>query len=186
MKRKSARPVVVEVKRTRASPSSIANVFGRNSSDKNLWRGVSLQPEAQVSSRSEPTRPLSPVPKIEPEVRLVRRVLPSLLPMVVPSQPENQETVTKTIQATWTGRAAQTTRVPRTVPEVVRPAAEPSVPDALQHVAQDVVELPVPSPHSTLSPSPIRERSEHRGREIRHPELRRGERWKRRLPRSCW
>jgi hypothetical protein len=29
-------------------------------------------------------------------------------------------------------------------------------------------------------------RTEGRARDRRHPELRRGERWKRRLPRACW
>ena len=179
MKRKIARPVVVEVKRTRSSPSSLANVFGRNSSPKNLWHDVSLRVEANVPSRPEPTHSFPPVAKSEPEARPVRRVLPSLLPMFVPSEPGPEEAVTETVGVARSQRAQQKTRTLK----ALRPSTGPRVRDLVKDAPQDVDEPAVPSPRSLMFTTSMQDR---RGRETRHPKLRRGERWKRRLPRSCW
>ncbi len=187
MKRKSARPVVVEVKRTRSSASALADAFGRGRSAKNLWQGVPLRVEAPTSPRREPEQPVTSLQKAELAAQPAPRVLPSLVPMFVPSEPEPQEDAAESIRVARKPRAERKPRTARTVPKPVsatvglKTVAETrvAVPAAAEPQAVSVPLLTPPAP--AAQPHTVRrERIQH------HPELRRGERWKRRLPRACW
>src|SRR3954453_10633467 len=81
MKRRSARPVVVEVKRTRSSTSSPTGAFGRSQSSKSLWQGVLLRAEAPTLVRREPEQPAAAMQKAEHDDRPAPRVLPALVPL---------------------------------------------------------------------------------------------------------
>ena len=76
MKRRSARPVVVEVKRTGTSTSSLAEAFGRSRSSKGLWQGVPLQAEAPTLARREP-KPPALAQTADPDARPAPRILPA-------------------------------------------------------------------------------------------------------------
>jgi len=186
MKRRSARPFVVEVKSTRSSRSSLADAFTRTRSGPSLWHGVPLEAEAKP-----------PAPEVQPRTPAVaaskaaaqepsRRVLPALVPLYVPSEPEPQERASR--EPVRSRSVAKAGRKPRSGPAMVettdrlvqaaaeRPAAprmaltEPVVPEPLQ---------------ARIAPT-MPPRLDRRDRSQRHPELRRGEHWKRRLPRACW
>lgn len=187
MKRRSARPVVVEVKRTRSSTSSLADAFGRNRSGAGLWQGVPLRVDAPTSPRREPEpRPILIV-TAEPDSRPAPRVLPSLVPMYVPSEPEPLEEAAKASPASRRPRAARRPSAPRTEPEAASTSPEPTVAPEVSIAPPATVE---PSAASLMPPehavSPTQPRTDRRERGERQPELRRGERWKRRLPRACW
>lgn len=184
MKRRSARPVVVEVKRTRIANASLANAFGRSPNAKDLWQGVRLR-EAPQPSDEQPLVPAASEPAIVEEP--VRRVLPALTPMFALSQEEPQDDVT------------ETPPLPRRVKFERKPRQQRILPEAsglrtMPEAALDLVDalLPVPEPRtareSVLAKPPLVERiaNVRLARRQDHPELPRGERWKRRLPRSCW
>lgn len=91
MKRRSARPFVVELKSTRSSRSSLSDAFTRTRPSSSLWDGVALEAEAKPSApQIQPRSPVAEVPKAaaqEPS----RRVLPALVPLYVPPEPEPQD-----------------------------------------------------------------------------------------------
>ncbi|WP_336488731.1 hypothetical protein [Methylobacterium nigriterrae] len=103
-----------------------------------------------------------------------RRVLPSLLPMFPePDAPAQEDPP-----------PARRPRIPAPV-RATRPrpkAAEETAPAPAPDRAPLPVEAAEPETVSAEEPS----QSERPARKGRLPELRRGERWKRRLPRACW
>lgn len=187
MKRRSARPVVVEVKRTRSATSSLADAFGRNRPGAALWQGVPLRVDAPTAPRREPQPPLIVIERSDPDARSAPRVLPSLVPMYVPSEPEPLEEAVKASPASRRPRAARKPSAARTEPGAASTPPEPLVAPEASSAAPAPVE---PSAASLMPPehaaSPTQPRTDRRERSTRHPELRRGERWKRRLPRACW
>jgi hypothetical protein len=186
MKRRSARPVVVEVKRTRSSTSSLADAFGRSQSSKSLWQGVLLRAEAPTLARREPEQPAAAMQKAEHDARPAPRVLPALVPLYVPSEPEHQEETAGVIRASRKQRAERKPRAPRILAQAVKVPAAPKVAAEARRVVPVAIErLLVSTPVPTL-PVSMMERADQRGRRPRQSELRRGERWKRRLPRACW
>ncbi|MGT2486238.1 hypothetical protein ACU4GA_10235 [Methylobacterium oryzae CBMB20] len=186
MKRRSARPFMVEVKQTRSARTSLTAPEARPRPDKILWPELAqaaLEPPAPA-----PAPQAAPAPRPERKVpdAPVRRVLPSLLPMFeVPAEPALEaaddavtESAAETVPAPRARRgrpraAAQEVRpqVPAAPPP--RPAAPPAPPvdeaaARVLPVASGQASGPGPSPRATA------------GR--RTNELRLGERWKRRLP----
>jgi hypothetical protein len=187
MKRRSARPVVVEVKRARSPTSSPAEVFGRSRPGSNLWQGVPLRAEAPTLPRREPEPPVATIQRVEPDARPAPRILPSLVPMFVPSEPEPQEGATQTIRATRGARAERKPRASRIKSTVVSARLDSTV------AAETRTTIPAAAeqhPSIVLAPTrPVPLAQPQAGRRKRgqcYPELRRGERWKRRLPRACW
>jgi hypothetical protein len=186
MKRRSARPFVVEVKSTRSSRSSPA--FARTRSGPSLWHGVALEaeakpPEPEVQLRSPAALAVPQAAAQEP----ARRVLPALVPLYVPPEPEAQD------GAQWAvaraSRPAKAVRKPRARPAKVGPTDGLAKATAAKPLSAPIAVLDEP-----VSPEPIRahtvpatpSRVRRHDPSQRHPELSRGERWKRRLPRACW
>jgi hypothetical protein len=186
MKRRSARPVVVEVKRTRSSTSSLADAFGRSHSSKSLWQGVPLRAEAPTLVRREPEQPAAATQKAEHDARPAPRVLPALVPLYFASEPESQEVAAEVIRATRKPRAERKPRAPRIMVQAAKVPAAPKVAAEARAaipvgVEPPLISAPVPTlPVSKMAHTDQRERRSH------HSELRRGDRWKRRLPRACW
>jgi hypothetical protein len=189
MKRRSARPFMVEVKHTRTARTSLTSSHPATRSDKSLW------PEL-AAAEVKPTPPdLQPAPAPRQEERPAqapaRRVLPSLVPMFeISAEPE--------ATAASEAEPAATPRVRRprarveqasavaTAPRapVVEPAAKPRrvAPRPAPAVAPEAPEASaraIPAP-SGQAPSPRPVPSWRRGNELRL-----GERWKRRLPQYC-
>ncbi|AWN43606.1 hypothetical protein [Methylobacterium durans] len=189
MKRRSARPVVVEVKRTRSSASSLADAFARNHAGAGLWQGVPLRVEAPAASRRAVAQAAAPVPAAEPEARPAPRVLPSLVPMYAASEAEPQEEAVpapppapRRLGAERKPPARRMAPDPVSAPEAPKPALHQLPGAASAPVAPPAARsLPAERPAATPQPRPDRAL-----RDGHPPELRRGERWKRRLPRSCW
>ncbi len=188
MKRRSARPFVVEVKSTRSSRSPLADTFTRTRSGPSLWHGVALEGEAK-----------SPAPKIQPrsaaavEVPKVaaqepaRRVLPALMPLYVPSEPEPQERESR--ERVRSRRVVTAGRKPRSRPVVAETSDRPvraAGPETSSAPSAAVAAPAILGPLQARVAPAIPPRLDRRDRDQRHPELRRGERWKRRLPRACW
>ncbi len=187
MKRRSARPFVVEVKSTRSSRSPLADTFTRTRSGPSLWHGVALEAEAkptaaEVQPRSSAAVEVSKAAAQEP----ARRVLPALVPLYVPSEPEPREQAPGELARNLS--VIKVARKPRSRPVV----AETS--DRLVRPASERPAAPLPALGEPASPEPLQAitapamppRPDRRDRNQHHPELRRGERWKRRLPRACW
>ncbi|WP_331289291.1 hypothetical protein [Methylobacterium radiotolerans] len=86
MKRRSARPFMVEVKQTRSARTSLTAPEARPRPDKILWPELAqaaLEPPAPAPAPQAAPRPERKVPDAP-----VRRVLPSLVPMFeVPAEP---------------------------------------------------------------------------------------------------
>jgi hypothetical protein len=187
MKRRSARPVVVEVKRTRSSTSSLAAAFGRSHSSKSLWQGLPLRAEAPTSAHQEHEPPAAVVRKVERDAQPAPRILPSLVPMFVPSEPEPQDEAAEVARSTRRPKVERKPRAQRLAPDAPSVPAEPKVIAEARDAVPAAVEphlLRAPEP---TSPAPATQpHSDRRNHGQRRPELRRGERWKRRLPRACW
>jgi hypothetical protein len=186
MKRRSARPFVVEVKSARSSRSPLTDAFTRTRSSTSLWQGVSISDEVPPSKPQQKPGPAANVEPPKAEAQLVRRVLPALVPLYVPSEPEPQNGAEET--ATRPASPVRTTRKPRSrsaAIEGVRSFVQPATaewPSPLMAVDEPSVVQPLQA--SSAPPTPLRTDRRECGQ--RHPELRRGERWKRRLPRACW
>jgi hypothetical protein len=184
MKRRSARPVVVEVKRTRTSSTSItAHAFGRSLPSRDLWKGLPLH-DVAPSVAEKPEQQAKVVHQPAKAAEQTRRVLPAITPIFVLSEPEPREEPA--------GSDAPTTRSHRTGGErkrrasAVRPTAEsvPATPAVSATDRIDAAQAPEPTPST---PTHLQQpRSNRREWTSRQPELRRGEGWKRRLPRACW
>src|ERR1700712_4958565 len=89
MKRRSARPFMVEVKQTRTARASLDSAQPRIRSDKNLWQDHLWQDLVADDAKPapQPEMQAAPAPAREPDAP-VRRVLPSLVPMFeIPAEP---------------------------------------------------------------------------------------------------
>lgn len=186
MKRRSARPFVVEVKSTRSSRSPSTNAFTRVSDS--LWQGVSISDHAAPSvSKPTPLLVESAAPSTG-DARPPRRVLLALTPLIGLGEPEIDDVAEKT--ALRRGPATKPKRTPRSKPradlmaaltvETSKEASEPELSDNSHEPASMSPDVGSSSVDVSLS------RSNRHHRVQPHPELRRGERWKRRLPRRCW
>ena len=96
MKRRSARPFVVEVKSARSSRSPLTDAFTRTRSSTSLWQGVSFSDEVPPSEPEQTPHPAANVQPSKLEAQPARRVLPALVPLYVPSEPEPQGEVEET------------------------------------------------------------------------------------------
>jgi hypothetical protein len=176
MKRRSARPFMVEIKSTRTARASSTAAQPRTRTDKSLWPEL-LQDEVKLAQPEIQAAPPSRLDK-EPDAP-ARRILPSLVPMFpAPAEPEAEP-------------EAEIAPVPR----VRRPRSE-------RAPAKTLAALGAPAAAPAEEPRPAAARPEPLGDELParpHPaeagqapalrpvwrrgnELRLGERWKRRLP----
>jgi hypothetical protein len=172
MKRRSARPFMVEVKQTRPARTSLTATEARSRPDKTLWPELAqaaMEPPASVPQAAPAQRPERKAPETP-----ARRVLPSLVPMFeIPDEPV-AEPADEAVPAPRVRRPRRT-RAPASEQDIApqvqaappRPAAEPPLP---------VAEAPPLAAASGQGPSP----RSTAGR--RTKDLRLGERWKRRLP----
>lgn len=171
MKRRSARPFMVEVKQTRSARTSLTSADARRHQDKILWPELA---QAAMTAPA-PAPEAAPVPPPRPERKEpeapVRRVLPSLVPMF--QAPAEADAEPKTVPETRV-RRARSTRVPAASPDVA--ARTVSRPRPIAPPAPPVDEAPPVPAAAGQVPSP----RAATGR--RAAELRPGERWKRRLP----
>ncbi|GJD41964.1 hypothetical protein OICFNHDK_4455 [Methylobacterium bullatum] len=185
MKRTSARPVVVEVKRSRTSPSPMADTFGRNLSGKTLWQGVHLH---DVPPSTPKTVEAISTPVHQPTIcEPTRRILPAITPMFTFDEPEPQQEVAEVSRVTRKVRSIPKSRFPGTVLPVVSPSEVLQLatdgPGAAACVAKPEtakIDESAVLPHGNEFRLIRPERRSHQ------PVLNRGERWKRRLPRACW
>ena len=186
-RRTSARPVVVETKNRRPSNMSAREVFNRGGTTQASGSWVLALDPAILLKRA----PRSTEPTIREsssrEAQPVRRVLPALMPVSALSEPEvaaRIEPSEEPAQARPTRRRRQRAAPINTTAEV---EASPSISEAgasLERLpteptvaAAELMVVPAPSPARTSTAT-------RRGlpQRILGP----GERWKRRLPRSCW
>jgi hypothetical protein len=180
MKRRSARPFMVEVKHTRTARTSLTSSHPATRSAKSLW------PEL-AEAETKPTQPdLQAAPAARQEERPAqapaRRVLPSLVPMFeISAEPEVAPAVESEPVATPRVRRPRA-RVEQT--PAAKPAAKPRraasrpEPSAAPVVVEASARAIPAQPGQAPSPRPVP--SWRRG-----TELRLGERWKRRLPQYC-
>ena len=178
MKRRSARPFMVEVKNTRAGRASLTSPNVRTRPDANLWQELAEaearppQPDIQLPAPPRPARK-------EPEAP-ARRVLPSLVPMFEPPAEPEPEAVappvrrprTRSARAPAVAQAAAAPPAPKPAAKPRPAAARPEPPAAF--AVEPTVRAPKAEPAEGPSPRPAPWR--------RTKELRLGERWKRRLP----
>ncbi|MFC5556200.1 hypothetical protein [Methylobacterium iners] len=189
-RRQSARPVVVEIKRTRTPVSSSINNARPSHTSNVLWRGTALV-EAPAVVTCEPNKPYALDAKASASTPLpTRRVLPSLIPMYVPSSPQQdeqqEERNTPRTRRTMTAKKVQSVTALSD-----RPVAAVGRMKTLDQDDQET-QVEVVSPPLDLSreQGPLKiisaMREVRRGREQPIQKLRRGEFWKRRLPSVCW
>lgn len=188
MKRRSARPFVVEVKHTRTSKASLApasfaqaslvHVIDRAGPAADPW----LTPSPSLPIDRRVRAPVTPSPVIERQEPPVpeRRILPCLVPMFAPQSEPDAPTAShaprpprsRPPKAEVPPDAAAAGQVVSNAAARRRPATtkmEPVAPDAVPaaRVVARAEDRPLPSPRRTAG-------------------LRPGERWKRRLPRVLW
>ena len=173
MKRRSARPFMVEVKHARTPRIASTAAEPQTRPDKVLWPEL-IQAETKAL---EPVFAASPAPRSEPKSgeadAPVRRVLPSLVPMFesadapepAPEAPPRRTRVRRERPAA-VAQPARTEPPAEPVPETFSIAAQPPVAIKPKAIAADAAEGPVSRPMTWR----------------RTKELRLGERWKRRLP----
>ncbi|MCJ2018991.1 hypothetical protein MKK84_16335 [Methylobacterium sp. E-065] len=176
MKRRSARPFMVEVKNARTPRTALRDVEPQARPDKVLW------PELVQAAEPKP-RPVlpaldaAPAPGLKEPDAPARRVLPSLVPMFQNTdepEPEPEPAIeprrtrTRREKAPAVTPAVRTSTPVETLPEIraaaIQPEAGPSKPLAADPAG----------PKRGTPPRPAAWR--------RTKELRLGERWKRRLP----
>lgn len=190
-RRQSARPVVVEIKRTRTSPSASPDSSRRLPPGNALWRSTPLR-EASADIAREQQQPSELDAKaVEPAPQPVRRILPSLTPMYEASDPQQdehrEELPTQRSRRAKSARKVQSSPVAHSDHKLIGVSTEavPSqdAPSVLAEVASSCSEVPSePSPpKQAVPPKEVGRERGHRGQT-----LRRGEFWKRRLPRACW
>lgn len=188
MKRRSARPFMVEVKHTRTARTSLTSPNPATRSNKSLWPELA---EAEAKP-AQPDLPAAPAPRQEerPAQAPARRVLPSLVPMFeIAAEPEAAPA--SEIEPAATPRVrrprAPVERVPSGAPAAARAPAAASKPrraaarpePAVVPEAAEASPRAIPAPPGQ-APSPRPVPSWRRGNELRL-----GERWKRRLPQYC-
>lgn len=135
MKRRSARPFMVEVKQTRPARTSLTATEARSRPDKTLWPELAqaaMEPPASVPQAAPAQRPERKAPETP-----ARRVLPSLVPMFeIPDEPV-AEPADEAVPAPRVRRPRRT-RAPASEQDIApqvqaappRPAAEPPLPVA--------------------------------------------------------
>lgn len=188
-RRQSARPVVVEIKRTRTSASSSTSNARSSPTSTALWRGTPMI-EALAENIYVQDALVREEGASRPASQPARRILPSLIPMYVPSAPQQEE-----LQAERTSPLQRPKRATRQV----QPAAAASDFAAHAGAAEMMLRHVAPGPLGkavqlsngpTSKPGPvdgaISQKPAGRVRGQPKHELRRGEFWKRRLPRACW
>lgn len=176
MKRRSARPFVVEIK-NQARPARIAHgdVPGGDRSGGDLWRGLLTEADEapQERPRAAPTRasvvgPVTAAP-------VARRILPNLIPACAPDPiPEPDEIVAGPVRRRRGPGRRKTAPPPAAMvaPEPMPAADLIPAPDR-----RPVAVAPIPPP----APPVIRSKPTHRRPDVLRP----GERWKRRLTRHA-
>lgn len=174
MKRRSARPFMVEVKNARTPRTALRDAEPQARPDKVLW------PELVQATEPKPKPVLpaldpAPAPALKEPDAPARRVLPSLVPMFQNTdEPEPEPAIeprrtrTRREKAPAVAQTVRTSKPVEPLPEIraaaIRPDARPSKP-----VSADPA-----GPDRSAPPRPASWR--------RTKELRLGERWKRRLP----
>lgn len=189
-RRQSARPVVVEVKRTRSSASSPPDAIARSRSSSGLWQSTPLSEVPKpVFEHAQSLVLANDSP--ETDAQPARRVLPSLIPMFLPSLPEpNEDTVEAASRRRYNSRVARKSQVART-PDLTAAATHVNAATQINAGASVSVSPQADGQSVAVAAStPVdRAASQSRVRRLRDqgcPELRRSEFWKRRLPRVCW
>lgn len=190
-RRESARPVVVEIKRTRAPLSASSNSSRLLTPSNPLWRGTPLH-EATAEISREQRQPLEVDGKAAASSsQPIRRILPSLTPMYVPSEPEQEKQFEgrKLLRAARAKPAKIVPESPAVLSSLEAPAVSRS--EVTSQGALGLLAETSPScsePPRELSPTKRATLSKKVGREHgdRDQSLRRGEFWKRRLPKVCW
>jgi hypothetical protein len=175
MKRRSARPFMVEVKSTRGGRASLTSPDTRTRPDAGLWPELAQAAVAPPQPSPKPDVPAPSAQRPEQKEPPARRVLPSLVPMFeVPVEPE-PEPVAAPARRTRRERAPAVAQAAR-AEAVVEPApqAPPVAPRPEPAVAASALRVPPAAAGEDPSPRPTTWR--------RTKELRLGERWKRRLP----
>ncbi|MGZ7868610.1 hypothetical protein ACXR8U_23510 [Methylobacterium radiotolerans] len=190
MKRRSARPFMVEVKQTRSARTTLTATEARPRPDKILWPELAqaaLEPPAPA-----PAPQAAPAPRPERKVpdAPVRRVLPSLMPMFdVPVEP-----VVEVAGDAVTEPAAETVPAPRARRGRPRAAARDALPQGPTAPPPRPAAPPAPLPAPPVDEAPAGIPPAATGQATgqgpsprstagrRTNELRLGERWKRRLP----
>lgn len=192
-RRQSARPVVVEIKRTRTSPSALPNSSRRLPPSNTLWRSTPLHEATADISREQHQPSELDAKAVDPTPQPVRRILPSLTPMYVASEPQQDEPRAEcTTQRARRAKPARKVKLSTTAQlgHGAPSASTEEVPsqEALNVLAlAEVVPARSEAPRQQNSPKravPSKEVGRERGQ--RGQTLRRGEFWKRRLPRACW
>ncbi|MGH1570430.1 hypothetical protein ACRAWG_06865 [Methylobacterium sp. P31] len=178
MKRRSARPFMVEIKSTRTTRASLTTAQPRTRSDKSLW------PEL-VQDEVKPAQPgiqAAPPPRLDKEPGApVRRVLPSLVPMFqAPAEPVAEPEPEAALAPAPRVRRprARSERAPASTQAALgasAPAEEPRPAAAQPEPVGD--EPPAHAHPAEAERAPAPRPGWRRGNELRL-----GERWKRRLP----
>ncbi len=191
MKRRSARPFMVEVKGARTARASLTAPDLRARPENSLWQELAQvevkppQPDVPAASAPRPERK-------EPETP-VRRVLPSLVPMFeIPAETESEpDAAAPPVRRARRGRPPAVAPKPDapnparsirpcgpavTAPVAAKPATKPRRPAAERSEPAAAPAVPVPPAEPGQGPSA------RPGTWRRTKELRLGERWKRRLP----
>ncbi|KAB1080891.1 hypothetical protein [Methylobacterium soli] len=188
MKRRSARPFTVEVTHTRTSRASLTDATARSREGQNLWQGLPLIADdkpAEVQrmqpapiARSEPVQPEAPA----------RRVLPSLVPTFsMPIEPEAPEVpeVPAEERLPRVRRLKQLTKREQK-PKTKVIAAQPSRAASATQPRVKPASVFTPAETSAVVARPASVLAGTGRRAEQALTLRRGERWKRRLPRALW
>lgn len=189
-RRQSARPVVVEIKRTRNSPLASSINSRRSQPYNSLWRNTALH-EATAEASREAHQVIVPDFKAgDPTPQPARRVLPSLIPMHATSEPQQDERRVERKQRSDRAKPAQKMQPSPVAQPNRRASAARKEAMASQEALDARVEITPPHSHITHVQSPpkraIPSTEVGRVRGHRDQKLRRGEFWKRRLPRACW
>ena len=186
MKRRSARPFMVEVKSTRTARASLTSPALRTRPEAPLW------PEL-VEAEAKPPQPDLPLPAPPRQARTeapVRRVLPSLVPMFqVPAEIEAEAGTEAGIEAVAPPARRSRTRG-KGAPAVAKASVDKASVDKAAVGKAELAEAvaPAPEPAATPAPTPRAQATGSEGPATRPATWRRtkelglGERWKRRLP----
>jgi hypothetical protein len=175
--RRPQKPFTVEVKRVRKSAN------GKSTSSETLGIGITAleEPVKQFSPRAEAPREPEPAPKR----RILQAIAPPASPLLSASEPEEPKADVFVAETTVrrprgrpakvaNGAALETVTRPKP-PKIVAPAAEVVLFAAPRQTAEPRLRNNPPEP-----------RLSHNGRDETAAGLRRGERWKRRLPKVLW
>jgi hypothetical protein len=173
MKRRSARPFMVEVKSTRGGRASLTSPDTRTRPDAGLWPELAQAAVAPPQPSPKPDVPAPSAQRLEQKEPPARRVLPSLVPMFeVPVEPEPVAAPARRTRRERAPAVAQAARAEAVVEPA--PQAPPVAPRPEPAVAASALRVPPAAAGEDPSPRPTTWR--------RTKELRLGERWKRRLP----